>query len=213
MSLSLFGCQNNTRTHFSYEFESKNKNLSDSKLDISINYPHFQHEYTDSIIDRHLDTMQKQFMKHVNKDELSENWKFEQNIKFTCSYTHTGFLSVLFKDYQYTGGAHGNTILRAIILNPDERHEFHLKDFFKGDILSSIQLPVRKKLRASLSSDAFLDEGTTTLSDFAIFTLSEDSIFFHFSPYQVASYSDGDQSVSISLSELENFIWPTSLVR
>ena len=81
-------------------------------------------------------------MKHVNKDELSENWKFEQNIKFTCSYTHTGFLSVLFKDYQYTGGAHGNTILRAIILNPDERHEFHLKDFFKGDILSSIQLPV-----------------------------------------------------------------------
>ena len=202
------GCQTKTKQGFDFI------NLKDSLVfktdvyDINAQFPKFNHAYTDSLIRSTILGMIKTFKEEAGEERLSENWKNEQVIQCEQVYTTQGFLSIVFRDYHYTGGAHGNTFLTSLVLHPNRQIRYKLQDFFATSALQAVQRPVRDQLRQQLESDVFIDEGTATLADFKVFVITDQTVDFHFPPYQVAAYAFGAPVVNVSQETLSGFHLP-----
>ena len=202
------GCQTKSEPGFTYTNVPDSLVFNTDVYEINAQFPKFGHSYTDSLIRSRVQGMIKDFKAEVGEEVISENWKNEQVIKCELAYTTQGFLSIVFRNYHYTGGAHGNTFLTSIVLHPDRRELYKLQDFFSSSVLQTIQKPVREQLRQQLESDVFIDEGTTTLADFKVFTITDQTVDFYFPPYQVAAYAFGTPVVRISQKSLSGFQLP-----
>lgn len=202
--LTLVSCKQD----FVFKYEVQTEQTESKNLIFSQSYPLFGDDFVDSIIKRELYRFKTDFQKQIGPDLISENWKNEQSVDVECVYVDEGYLSLLIRNYTFSGGAHGNTELRAIILDVHSRQVLDLKDFFKGEFFTSLQTHIRIKLREQLGFDAFIDEGTMELSDFSVFNLTDDDLVFYFPAYQVAAYSFGTQTVSLPYILFENFQFP-----
>jgi len=204
----VIGCQTKTKQGFDYTHVQDSLVVKTDVYDINAQFPKFNHAYTDSLIRLSIYDMIKSFKEDVGAVRLSENWKNEQVIHCELEYTTQGFLSIVFRDYRYMGGAHGNTFLTSMVLQPNRREQYRLQDFFTASALKSVQKPVREQLRQQLDSHAFIDEGTATLADFRVFTITDQTVDFYFPPYQVAAYAFGAPVVKISQKSLNGFQLP-----
>ncbi|MBI9062040.1 MAG: DUF3298 and DUF4163 domain-containing protein [Marinilabiliaceae bacterium] len=202
------GCQTKTKQGFDYSTVQDSLVFKTDIYDINAQFPKFNHAYTDSLIRSTVLGMIQAFKEEAGEERLSENWMNEQVIQCELVYTTQGFLSIVFRDYHYTGGAHGNTFLTSLVLHPNRRVRYKLQDFFATSALQSVQKPVREQLRQQLDSDVFIDEGTATLADFKVFVITDQAIDFHFPPYQVAAYAFGAPVVKISQKSLNGFRFP-----
>lgn len=124
----------------------------------------------------------------------------------TVSYIYTVYLD--------TGGAHGNTFFHTFTFDTKTGNALALADIFApgADYLGSLSGIARAKLPAILQEhmDAqMLDNGTTPdAKNFENFFLDNATLSILFSPYQVAPYSSGPQTLQIPLSELASTLKP-----
>ncbi len=206
--VSIVSCKSKSKKEFDFTFETKTEQSETANLKLSLSYPVFQDEYVDGIINKELKKLQAAFKKDIGEEVISENWKNEQSVGVECFYTESGYLSLLIRNYIFSGGAHGNTQLKSLVLHPVSKQVFGLKDFFKGEYFKTLQTNTRSRLKEELGFDAFIDEGTETVVDFSVFTLSNHEITFYFPPYQVAAYSYGTFNVSFAFSDFQNFNEP-----
>ncbi len=208
LSLVFISC---TYTHSSKQepkYTIREFSESNDVFDIKTTYPQFNNLFIDSLVNTVFKNSMAEFMAAIADPLPSENWKYEQKIGFKYSYNDVGIASILIWDYQFTGGAHGNTILHTLVISPDEKQQYKLSDFFKGSAINELRPLVRQKLRNMVSSEEYINEGTETLANFSKFTLSNDSLYIYFSPYQVSCYADGTPIVACAITEFSNFVWP-----
>lgn len=208
LSIIAIGCQTKTKQGFDFTNVQDSLVFKTDVYDINAQFPKFNHAYTDSLIRSSIWAMIKTFKEEAGEERLSENWKNEQVIKCELAYTTQGFLSIVFRNYHYTGGAHGNTFLTSLVLHPNRGERYKLQDFFTTSALQSVQKPVREQLRQQLDADVFIDEGTATLADYKVFTITDQTVNFYFPPYQVAAYAFGAPVVRIYQKSLTGFRFP-----
>ncbi|MBS2097736.1 DUF3298 and DUF4163 domain-containing protein [Carboxylicivirga linearis] len=202
-SLLLLASCNCTRTsNDEWRYEVKQVSEETDNFKQLFNYPVFNNEFIDGIVLTEIEKESKQFKSDIGVERISENWKNEQVVNVEVFTSNDGKVSLLFYNYLFTGGAHGNTLLKSYVIDANTKELIDLADVLKGSYFENLQAQSRKQLKKKLGYEGFVDEGTETLSDFSHFVLSNDSIQFYFPQYQVASYADGIQEISFSLQEL-----------
>lgn len=206
--LLMVACQPRQERGFEFKPHMDSIVLESKVYDIKARFPRFNHDYTDSLIHENVQSMIEEFKKNVGDEIISENWKNEQVVNCDLAFTKNGILSVIFRNYQFTGGAHGNTFLSSVVLQPNKQKVYQLQDFFSESVVQTIQEPVREVLRNQLDSDTFIEEGTETLADFKVFSLTDETLIFYFPPYQVAAYAFGTPMVKINRKSLNGFEIP-----
>ena len=132
-----------------------------------------------------------------------------------------GMLSLVYSIHQYNAGAahpiHGwDTYVFSLspvfrIHSPQEIFEDEESAFLAVQRFARSDI-VRQKREAiendeySESDDMFVEEGTQSWEDFQSFSLSNDTINFHFGSYHVGSYADGSFEVNVPYREVEKYL-------
>jgi hypothetical protein len=210
IALSLSGCFNKSSQPNTAIAEPTGDSITSSTnlWTIKANYPVYGDDFIDSKVASLIEQQITDFKSSAGEDAISENWKNELIVTYDIYKTANHFISIVFKSYQFTGGAHGNTVHTSLILNTEFKKTYSISDFFEGNVVSLVQAKVRDALREKLSSPEFIEVGTEKLSDFEVFSLTDTNITFWFAPYQVAAYSEGLQKVSLPIKSLKGFKWP-----
>lgn len=150
----------------------------------------------------------------VNTLGLDSGRKEDLQISYLIS-SSKNTVSYIFQIYTDTLGAHGNTDFRTFTFDLKSGAELKLADLFVSgtpylDKLSSIsraELP--KIIGKDLVTQSMLEDGTTPKDEnFANFFLDGTSLVIQFSPYAVAPYSAGPQTLAIPTSELKDILKP-----
>ncbi|MFC1599621.1 DUF3298 domain-containing protein [Patescibacteria group bacterium] len=148
-------------------------------------------------------------------DEFYDNtddMKSGLTINFEIYHNEWDYLSIGFASYiYYEGAAHGMMYTIPYNLDFETFEEIELLDIFVDDgggWLDAISYMSIQRLKEQLYEDEFvedywIEEGAGPDSvNFSAWTLTDDSIIFHFDPYQVAAYAAGPQQVEFTFDEL-----------
>jgi Deacetylase PdaC/Protein of unknown function (DUF3298) len=137
--------------------------------------------------------------------------KYELNIQYDKYESESkGTVSYVFKLYEFTGGAHGNTGLSTYTY--DEKGLINVDKFLNLTDENSRALTslLKEKLIVSLKDLYNPDMLNSGLSDiytnFDNFVVLDEGIKFIFGQYQVAPYAAGQPEVLMSWGELKTFI-------
>ncbi len=137
--------------------------------------------------------------------------KYELNIKYDKYESQSkGTVSYVFKLYEFTGGAHGNTGLSTYTY--DDKGLIYVDKFLNLEDDNAIKLTniIKEKLivfLGDLYNPEMLNSGLSDIyTNFDNFTVSDEGIKFIFGQYQVAPYAAGQPEVFLSWLELESFL-------
>lgn len=124
-------------------------------------------------------------------------------------YNQNGFLVLSIYNYAYTGGAHGNygTSMYCFDINAQ-------KQMTLGDILSTDSVTIGRLLEQNYRKQYAVPDPAPLNSRLFVKNLEPNNNFyfspkglgFSYSPYEIASYADGEIKVWIPFSELKPYL-------
>ncbi len=139
--------------------------------------------------------------------------KCETYFDYSLKYNQNGLLSVVFMDYQYTGGAHGLTVQSSRTLDLKTGEEYKLKDLVKvdADYVSLISDTVRNAIDERVKEGILPDYSIAafnTIKDDQVFYLSNNAVVVYFQQYEYWPYVAGIQEFPVDFSVLNNMLKP-----
>jgi len=138
--------------------------------------------------------------------------KCETYFDHSLKYNQNGLLSVVFKNYQYTGGAHGLTVQSSHTFDLKTGEEYKLKDLVKADVnyVSFISSRVRDEINKRLEEEGLLEiTPFETIRDDQDFYLSNnDTVVIYFQQYEYWPYAAGIQEFPVEFSALKDMLKP-----
>lgn len=158
-----------------------------------------------------------EFGKDEEKPANYESW--EMDGFFSISRPNPDVASITFNIYSYSGGAHGNLLIRCLNYDLATQRLLEFADIFEDpqkalDIMSKIS---SKELLKELGEDAeedMIQSGTSPeIDNFSNLSLRASGVLIEFQPYQVGPWAIGPQHVEIPLEDLAEAgpsvkIWP-----
>ncbi|CAI9391825.1 DUF3298 and DUF4163 domain-containing protein [Niallia sp. Sow4_A1] len=129
--------------------------------------------------------------------------KFEYITNYKVKFNSNNKLSIIFNDYQFTGGAHGNTVISSYNFDLKSGNQLTLDDFLTSEReyekVTNYALAYMKKHPEIFYSDS------TEFADFKVtnetnFFLSDKGIVLIFQQYEVGPYVSGNPSILIPTS-------------
>jgi hypothetical protein len=133
-------------------------------------------------------------------------------------FYQTNAISLLELTYEYTGGAHGNSFLagRNWYREGDTWRELALADLFLADADWKTRLGDLVKaglVRQGASSFVSFEEAKVSDKPLLIagneaFTLNDQGVTLHYSPYDVGSFAEGSYAVFVPFDELRCYLRP-----
>jgi inhibitor of cysteine peptidase len=189
---------------------------SDGKLDVTLNYPQLSGLSDQAVQDR-INALFKQEAASAKQEgldnikdypsSLSPN-KYETYFDYRIKYNRNNLLSVIFLDYQYTGGAHGSTIQKAYTLDLQTGKEYTMKDLLKtgSDYASLFNSTVKQGIK-----DRELYELTTfsAISTDQAFYLDNSGVSVYFQQYEHFPYAAGIQAFTLDYRALKDILDPS----
>jgi hypothetical protein len=120
---------------------------------------------------------------------------FEAVVNYTVTYNEDCTLSLYFDQYEFTGGAHGNTIRRSDTWNVQDAHRIPLEEIcptYKLYIISIISGEIAAQIKSG-SGFYFDDYEKNAAQNFSPenFYLKPSGIVVYFQQYEIAPYSSG----------------------
>ena len=140
---------------------------------------------------------------------------YTYNDSADISYFSTDLISILGSNYDYTGGAHGNFYNFGVNLWSREGHiqELKLSDLFSTSTRWKGVLGRYLKRALSKREAQWVLDGSMKESDLAnhqTFTISPAGLEFHFAPYAVGPYAQGDFHVVVPHAIFRPYLHKTS---
>jgi len=142
----------------------------------------------------------------------SSNDQSTLNITFaTTSDPVSGLISFTLDQNTYSAGAaHPSDQVDAYTFDTGNGNQIYLTDLFSGNYLQTIATYSVQALTTQLGDDADSDQiaqGTAATQDsFKVFVPHADGLHIIFNQYQVASYADGIQEITIPYSAMQSVI-------
>ncbi len=123
-------------------------------------------------------------------------------------------ISFKFTISDYTGGAHPNTFYSTLALDLEQNRMLTLDDLFQpgGDPLATIAPLVMADLERQLTEMGalegnWIEDGTgMNAANYQAWAIDANSLYFFFSPYQIAAYAVGGFTVQIPLTDLSGIL-------
>jgi hypothetical protein len=139
--------------------------------------------------------------------------KCETYFDYSLKYNQNGLLSVVFMDYQYTGGAHGLTVQSSRTLDLKTGKEYQLEDLFKSDTdyVSVISKAVKDEIGVRIKEGILPDYSIApfnTIKDDHDFYLSNSAVVVYFQQYEHWPYAAGIQEFPFEFSALRDILRP-----
>jgi hypothetical protein len=182
------------------------------KLSIEVNYPKTGLDYADTEIQSFAESIIQSFKDVVGGNNSAINDKYTLNVDYVVQKYNGRILSFKFLIAEYTGGVHPNYTDATYVFDFVNKKKLSLSDLFAPNsnylkIVSDISIAEFKA--NDISDDTWINDGAgPNPINYKNFTVSEDSIIFYFSPYQVASYSAGEQTIMIPLTRIKTILNP-----
>lgn len=180
-------------------------------LEIKAEYPSFGDSVVDlkikNFILNDLNSFKEGGDLSVSPTPIKNNYISTYSVKRTDKIT-----TVLFVIASYTGGAHGNVVVKSLNFDSKTGAEISIGSIFTpgSKYLARLSEITRKKLKKEFSNDSanWIDEGTTPItSNFETFYFEdEDVLVLVFQPYQVLAWSEGVQEIQINFKEIEDIL-------
>lgn len=190
-----------------------------------ISYPAFGKEKIDADIKYFVSVLGADYAKDVEEsvpagaEKPASYDQWEMTGFYTLSRPNPDIASITFNIYSYSGGAHGNLLIRCLNYDLKTGKELEFSDLFKdsGKALQILSAYCEQKLRQELGSEVdedMLRSGTEPdPNNFLNLSLNEKNVVVEFQPYQVGPWSIGPQSVIVPIEELaaaspSAIVWP-----
>ncbi|WP_190279564.1 DUF3298 and DUF4163 domain-containing protein [Ornithinibacillus gellani] len=186
---------------------------------ITFSFPRFSIPEIDALV---AEPMQKEFEEEVkrikeNAENLSEEEKELESqyqslfdVSFSEPVITDEFISILFNDYIYGGGVHGDYGVTGFNFDIQKKRVIQLEDVIQD--MNKLDKLAEKTLEKLIQKEVVIPNGSyfdiaeeSTKPDpknYANFTLTTDGIIFYFNPYAVAPYAAGLIEVTFSNKEL-----------
>lgn len=141
-------------------------------------------------------------------DETANLWDYQGNIAIT---EYPDFVTLEMGNWTYTGGAHGNGFTGYTMIDRKTGAILHLNDFISD--LNAFQMIAEREFRKDneigvndnlLDLGFWFEEGKFQCNENFYFDNNE--MVFFYNNYEIAPYSAGQITFSISLSDLTNLL-------
>ena len=169
--------------------------------DIKVIYPVTDYSLLDDSIQNKMNALVHEFEEISNSIPDTFYRPYQMVVDYEYKSAYKRYLSVSFSVYQFTGGAHGNTFFQTYLYDSKKSQLLLLSDIMPKGTFAELRTIVRAKLKAKLSYEDFIDEGTESIQNFERFVVTDTSVIFLFQPYDVAPYSEGSQQVEVTNQE------------
>ncbi len=134
----------------------------------------------------------------------------EQSYTMDVVSNADGLLSLGFKNYAFSGGAHGSYGTQLMTFDIKNKKLMTLNDVFKPNYKSVLNAALTRKAKGyfglkpneSLEGNTF-DSAIEANDNFAI---TRKGILFNYVPYEIASYAQGEIQLFIPFEELKNIL-------
>lgn len=153
-----------------------------------------------------------QFKKEVAKRPPPEGSADMLSLSGEAHTISDRFVSVLFSNSEYTGGAHPSPYSESFLYDLRDGGEWKLRDLFRpgSGYLSFLSRYCAQQLRESLAEnkdDQMIAVGTAPkLDNFKVFYLRPHTLVIVFPTYQVAPYVAGPQEVEVPEARLRGML-------
>ncbi len=129
--------------------------------------------------------------KSIIPEQTANGIKAEVYFNYQVKYNRGGLLSIVFLDYQYSGGAHGLTVQSSYTFDLKTGAEYELKDLFKdgSDYISMISSEVKKQMEER-GMTVLLTPFNSIKAD-QDFYLSNNAVVVYFQAYEYLPYAYG----------------------
>lgn len=176
--------------------------LSDSDSDIPVR------PMNPDFFNSQLDTVATIFQQSQEEYEYGLIWSLDMYTQVT---DHKLYVDLLMEEYNYLGGAHGNSSTIYYQIDRASGKVLGLSDFFTDiDAVNQISETYFRELydledvEDWEESDFWFANNKFEVSD--IFTLNAKTVTFHFNTYAIAPYYYGPISVEVPISALEEYL-------
>jgi hypothetical protein len=150
---------------------------------------------------------------HKDEEELLANlWKPDAQIDYYLNYlvkrNHSDLLSIVFEDYRYLGGAHGQTDKFAYNFDLRSGKQYSLGDLFSQGV--DYVSVINKEIETLISQDPHKSQvySFDSIAPDQVFYLSNDALVICFQSYEIACYAEGRPEFAIPLSKLKKVLSP-----
>ncbi|MBU6157746.1 MAG: DUF4163 domain-containing protein [Bacteroidetes bacterium] len=162
------------------------------------------------LIQKELDSYKNDYY-YINEQELKRAPRsYSVEIRRTIHIAHQThrFISFVYSDYQFSGGAHGITQLKYFTWDRKAGKALMLQELFDQKAMDSL-MPVLAKRYLSENGydpgtplyDAGLFENTLVESPSSVY-LTDKGMIFHYNPATIAAYSTGMIDIFVPFQEL-----------
>jgi len=139
--------------------------------------------------------------------------KCETYFDYRIKYNQNGLLSVVFINYQYTGGAHGLTAQSSHTFNLKTGEEYRLKDLFRNgaDYVPLISGIVSSEIDERVKEGRLPEHAITpfeAIKEDQGFYLSNSAVVVYFQQYEYWPYAAGIQEFPVDFSVLKEMLKP-----
>ncbi len=147
----------------------------------------------------------EQYRESMEHDYPVREFQAEQN--YTVTYRQNCTLSLYYDRYEYTGGAHGNTVRRSDTWNLQTGRRLSLSQLFPGNanyrtyLIRTIQKQIADQIKAG-DNPYFEDYEKNVSNSFnqSNFYLKPEGLVIYFQLYEIAPYAAGIREFVIPYS-------------
>jgi hypothetical protein len=150
----------------------------------------------------------KKESKRYDEDEMNMVWGLWETYQIAAE--RPGFATLKSESSTYQGGAHGSYGVGYYHFDKKTAKEIHLKDFFNLDkkFLQIAEAAFRKAVGISQKvpfdqTDFWFEKGFSCPDNF---DFSNNKVTFYYNQYEVAPYSYGTVSFSLSLKQIQPYL-------
>lgn len=158
----------------------------------------------------------KKMIKTAKEDQESakkDNYPFRKYQAFTApdlKYNDGRILSLTRDFYEYTGGAHGNTLRTPTNIDLKTGKPIKLKNLFKADTNYRDLLLKEMKQQIKGHEQEYFAEEIKPFEKDPLFFLEKGNIVIYFSQYEIAPYASGMPEFRISVEKYKEHLTPNA---
>lgn len=145
-----------------------------------------------------------------NKESSLPKFIYEAYSQYDVTYNENNLVSIPILTYEFTGGAHGMSVLKSFNYNLKSGEELKLKSIFKDNVnyKSIINTYIKKEIKKNNDLYFTGKEGFKGIDDDQGFYLENDKLVIYFQLYEIAPYYVGIPKFKIPLNEIEGKLNP-----
>jgi Deacetylase PdaC/Copper amine oxidase N-terminal domain/Protein of unknown function (DUF3298) len=187
----------------------KEKSQTDH-LDLNIQYPQIE-GLTNTKVQEHINKVFEKYSATAKSQALTNEKSFTDNketkqlqtqtiVDYEIKYNQNNVLSVVFSHYEYTGGAHGQTVQSSYNFDLSTGHEYKLKDLYAEgkDYLTVITQSIKKQMDEQKQTESLLTPFEAIEADQAFYITDTNELKIYFQQYEYFPYSMGMPEYTIS---------------